>query len=74
MIKSRSMRGTELVARTGEKGNACRLLDDSSLYYRVLHPVARNIKLQIIISSFPQQLTKYFIMCPLYSRMFRPLY
>jgi hypothetical protein len=29
------------------------------VYYRVLHPVARNIKLQMI-PSFPQQLTKYF--------------
>jgi hypothetical protein len=38
------------------------------VYYRVLHPVARNIKLLIIIPSFPQQLTKYFIMCPLFSR------
>jgi hypothetical protein len=37
------------------------------LYYRVLHPVARNIKLEII-PSLPQQLTKYFIMYPLYSR------
>jgi hypothetical protein len=38
-----------------------------NLYFRVLHPVARNIKLEIIIPSFSQQLTKYFIMCPLYS-------
>jgi hypothetical protein len=28
----------------------------------------RIVKLQIIIPSFSQQLTKYFIMCPLYSR------
>jgi hypothetical protein len=40
----------------------------TNLYFRVLHPVARNIKLYIIIPPFSQQLTKHFIMCPLYSR------
>jgi hypothetical protein len=44
---------------------ATQIINVFFLYFRVLHPVARNIKLKIIILSFSQQghIIKYFVNC-----------